>query len=385
MPTCLQWGEERVESCTSWADQGHSECTQWRDDGYSSCTAYEADCCDWWPCSWACKLVSWICVASVWVSSWVCIAAVWIAKWVCVGWTVVTTAICVLWDVVTTIVNAVLVTLEGLIGWVLSLIAAVVEIILSIPIIGAILRWVISLVTAVINIVASIVDILAGLVGIRPEKILRVCPVILADEFSRPVGNLAHAVDQLQVAADMLKRDCNIRLVPSGPFQYSTGFNGAPQVTEGWIKVLSREVGDPDTLDPSCNAEGFGNDLGKAGSKFNLLMTTHCFFGNWRRLTGYGAPVAVFFVRSVGGAEGCGLWITDFVTVVGRTMPVQPDLRRITTHEIGHATNLWHVPVASNGDNLMSVPRPMLPDVMQFRFYDWQVLLVRASKHVSYF
>lgn len=386
MPKCLEWGVERIESCNDWADEGHSECTQWRDDGYSSCAQQQADCCDWWPCSWGCDLVTWICVATVWVSSWVCIAVVWIAKWVCIGWTVLTTVICVLWDVVTTVINVVLVTLESMVGWILSLVAAVVEIILSIPIIGAIVRWVISLVAAVASVVVGLVDALLGLIGIRPEKLLRVCPVILADEFSRPVGTLAYAVDQLQVAADILKRDCNIRLVPSKPFQYSTGFNDGPKVTEDWISVLDREPGDADTLDPSCDAEGFGKDLGIAGSKFNMLMTIHCFYGNWRRLTGHGAPVSVFFVRSMaGGGDGCGLWITDFVTVVANPMPVAEDMRRVTTHEIGHASNLMHLSVVDHGDNLMSSPRPALADVMLFRLYDWQVLLMRASKHVTYF
>jgi hypothetical protein len=268
---------------------------------------------------------------------------------------------------------------------VLSAIAAIVAIILSIPILGGLIRWIVNLVTAIIWGVISIVDAVAGLIGIRPEKLLRVCPVILADERSRPVDSLEHAVDQLQIAANILKRDANIRLIPSAPFKYATGFGDVPIVTKDWIRVLTREPGDSDTLDPPCDLAGFGADLGVAGSKFNLLMMVHCFYGGWRRLIGYGAPVSVFFVRSVPGSEGCGMWIVDFITVAAQSLPIVEDLRRVTGHELGHATNLWHIDASSNGDNLMAVPRPNVPDVMTYRLYTWQVLLVRASKHVSYF
>lgn len=385
MPSCLQWGQENFTECAEWLDNGHSECTEWEDHGYSECSDWDKNCCDWWPCSWGCKIVSWVCAATVWIASWVCVVSVWISSWVCAAWVTVTSLVCVLWDIATTVINVVLVTIESIVGWVLSGLAAIVAVILSIPFLGGLIRWIINLVTAIVWAVVSLADAFLGLIGIRPEKLLRVCPVILADERSRPVDTVAHAVDQLQVAANLLKREANIRLVPSGPFKYSTGFNDAPVVTEEWIKVLDREPGDSDTLDPPCDAEGFGADLGVAGSKFNLLMIVHCFFGAWRRLLGYGAPVSVFFVRSVPGSEGCGMWIVDFVTVAANVVPTPQDLRRVTTHELGHSTNLWHVDASSNGDNLMAVPRPAVPDVMNYRLHTWQILLVRASKHVTYF
>ncbi|WP_227386469.1 hypothetical protein [Microvirga rosea] len=291
-----------------------------------------------------------------------------------------------MWDVVVTIINAVVVTIESILGWVWSAIAAIIAVILSIPILGAFIRWIISLATAIVWTIASIADTIAGLLGIRPEKLLRVCPVILADERSRPVDTIDHAVDQLQAAAHLLKREANIRLVPSAPLQYVTGFSGTPIVTKDWITVLDREPGDSDTLDPPCDANAFGADLGVAGSKFNLLMTVHCFYGGWRRLLGYGAPVSVFFVRSVKPSkDGCGTWIVDFVTVAAQPMPTSQDLRRVACHEIGHTGNLWHLGATDNADNLMATPRPMVTDVMNYRLYDWQVLLLRASKHVSYF
>jgi hypothetical protein len=268
---------------------------------------------------------------------------------------------------------------------VLSGLAAIIAILLSLPIIGAIIRWLLNFLTAIIWFLIGLPDLILGLLGIRPEKLLRVCPVILTDERGKPVGNLKHAIDQLQIAANLMKRECNVRLVPLKPFQYATGLNGAPTVTADWIKVIDRGSHDSDVLDPDCDLSGFGADLGVAGSKFNLLMMVHCFYGAWRRLLGYGAPVSVFFVRSQqgGAAEGCGMWIVDFITVVGHVMPVSEDFRRVTVHEMGHATNLLHVD--GTGDNVMIMPRPSTTNVMDFRFYTWQILLIRASKHVSYF
>lgn len=163
MPSCIQWGEERHQECSQTADQGYNECTQTRDDGYRNC-------CTWWPCSWLCD-------AWVWVSNIVCVAWTWISNVVCVAWTWTTTAVCVLWDVVTTIVGAVIVTLESTLGWLPSLIAFVIEGILSIPVLGTLLRWIMNAATHVAFIVASLIDAGLGLIGIRPEKKIRVCTI----------------------------------------------------------------------------------------------------------------------------------------------------------------------------------------------------------------
>ncbi len=362
MPECLEWATERIESCNEWRDEGHNECSDWDDR-----------CCDWWPCSWACKIITWICVGFVWIAS-----------WVCVGWTVVTTTACVLWDVVTTVVNAVLVTLESLLGWVLSAIAFIIELIEMIPILGTLVRWIINIVTTIVATIVSLGDALLGLIGIRPEKKLRVCTVILRDEAGNPVAPVSYAVDLLQVAANVFKRDANVRLVPLAPFKYDSGFAGAPIVTADWV-VTESGGSDGDTLDAPCNA---GSDWWLGGSKFQFKVSTNCFFGAWRRVTGYGSPVTCFVIRSIPGAFGCSLWITDYLTVIQQAPVRPPGLinRRVLAHEAGHSTNLWHVNAGSNPTNLMGVPwTAAVPDLTQSRLEDWQVLLVRASRHVTYF
>ena len=393
MPTCLKWGRERHRECTQTRDEGYNSCTATRDEGYSSCTATRdrgyRDCCDWWPCSWACKAWTWIsnivCVAWTWVSNIVCVAWTWVSNVVCVAWTWITTAFCMVWDVITTVVNAILVTLESLLGWVLSALAFIVELLQMIPVFGTFVRWLINGITLIVNVLISIPDTLLGILGIRPEKKLRVCTVILSDEKGVPVATRADVVPMLQLAADIYKRDANIRLIPSRPFKYDTGFAATETVDESWI-VVDTAASDTDTLEAECNAVG---EWLLGGTKFQVKSSTLCFFGNWRNVLGYGAPINCFVIRDVPGTSvGCSLFITDYVTV---DQGAVTGSRRTIGHEIGHSCMLGHVCVDNDVTNLMSTQDACSPrsaaasDRNNPTMHDWQVLLVRTSKHVSYF
>lgn len=103
---CKQWGYELERRCRDWAAQQREECAQWADEGYSRCDDWETtwerrcddwdkDCCDWWPCSWACDVITWICQGWTWVSSQVCRAWVWVANWVCKAWYTILEWVCV--------------------------------------------------------------------------------------------------------------------------------------------------------------------------------------------------------------------------------------------------------------------------------------------------
>src|ERR1051326_7958520 len=248
MPACIEWGEERHQECSETEDQGYNECSQEEDQGYR-------DCCDWWPCSWACD------------------AWVWVSNFVCVAWTWVTTAVCVLWDVVTTIVNAILVTLESILGWVLSAIAFIIELLEMIPILGTLIRWIINGVTWLIWEIVGLGDVVLSWLGIRPEKILRICTIILSDEKGQPVASVENAVALLQVAANVYKRHANVRVVPLRPFYYATGFSGPETVDASWVQTDTGSSGS-NILDAPCSA---GGEWLVEGSILQFKSSTMCF------------------------------------------------------------------------------------------------------------
>jgi hypothetical protein len=95
--SCARYEEQSYQTCSRYEDQGYNACDRYEDRGYNACREWKKNCCDWWPCSWACEIISWFCVAWVWVSHWVCVAWIWVSHLVCVAWTWVTHLVCVLW------------------------------------------------------------------------------------------------------------------------------------------------------------------------------------------------------------------------------------------------------------------------------------------------
>lgn len=349
MPRCAKWGKER-----------HQECSQYRDEGYNSCADYRSRCCDWWPCSWACEVVSWFCYAWYWVSSVVCVA-----------WTWITTAVCVIWDSFTTIVNAVVETIESIVSWVGSAIAFFVELIFAIPYLGRLLKWIWNGILTLVWGLVGIIDVIAGIIGIRPEKKLRLCVVMLNDERGNPVGDPNAVVPHLQAAIEIYRAEANVRVIPAGPFHYTSGFAGDEQASLDWIHGTGRGPSGSGVLDVSCDTPAAGEDLSAIGSNFDVIASTACFYTNFRRVIGYGAPIIVFVIRTIKGSQlGCSLGpLTDYV-VIEASNPI------CVAHEMGHACNLWHV---SDNANLMN------PGCGRRNLAWWQVALVRASRHVTYF
>jgi hypothetical protein len=372
MPACIRWGEERHEECSRTEDQGYDECSRSEDEGHRAC-------CDWAPCSWFCD-------AWVWISHVVCVAWTWVSNVVCVAWTWVTTAICVLWDTITTLVNAILVTLESILGCALSAIAFLIELVEMIPLVGTLVRWILNAATSLVWLVGGLLDTLLGVLGIRPEKILRICTVILSDEKGNPVGSIENAVAMLQLAANVYKRDANIRLVPLRPFHYATGHASAITVDETWVQTDAARS-ESNLLDAPCNA---GGEWLVAGSLLQSKSSVLCLYGAWRRVLGYGAPITCFLVRSMPGALGCSLVITDYVSVIGN-FNLPPDSPRTIGHEVGHSSLLWHTCVDDGIRNIMATGEPCDPDSLTApdradpELEDWQALLVRTSKHATYF
>lgn len=314
--------------CIEEAEEQRKECAQYRDDGYNKCNAWDSNCCDWWPCSWGCKLITWLCIGWYWVSNLVCVA-----------WTWVTEVVCVAWEIVSTVANAVVETVESIVGWVVSAVGFIVELIFSIPILGRILKWAWNIVLTAFWGFVGLADAVLGFFGFLPEKKLRICVVVLRDEKGTALAQPADIVPHLQDAIDIYREEANVRLIPSGPFQYDSAFASGETADTSWVHVNGNSSSS-DILDVSCGGGAAGEDLWVSGSKFEYLASTKCFYSNTRRILGYGAPVIIFIVRSVAGKLGCSIGpLSDYVTIQGSN-PI------CIAHELGHACNLWHI-----GDN----------------------------------
>jgi len=374
MATCLEYAKERTDDCEVWEDQGNTGCSSWS---------------PWF---------SWICFVFVWISNMVCIAYVW-----------VTTGLCVLWDIVVTIADAIIVTLESiLVGWILNLVATFVELIFLIPFLGPALKWVWNVVLTVFNALYGIADAVAYLFGIRPQKKLRVCTIIYVDRKGNAVASDADVLSVLNRAIQIYFREMNVVIVRSAPFQYTTGFLTPPVADASW---LSKRIVSDETLTACCNLCMAGEEFGGKGRERQWLLLQDCFWGNWRRLLGLGAPVVIFIIKSMESTTitfangtkgisqtiGCALGpLTDYITVassgpainIPNALQASPDT---TAHELGHKNNLWHLKLPGDTVNLMFANEDNLVDSngiplsgIDNQLYDWQRVIVRASRHLSY-
>src|SRR5688572_3576257 len=376
MSTCIEWGKQWTRKCNEYREDRIKKCSEWEEKWDKQCSDWDDKCCDWWPCSWGCKLVTWVCIGWKYVSTWVCKGWYWVVNIVCVAWVWVVTAVCVAWDVITTVVNAILETLESILVWILDALALIINIILSLPIIGRLIEWLKSIVLEAIWRIFGLPDGIFGLLGWRPEKKLRICTIIVLDEKDQPVAKKSDIVEEIQRAIDIFKEQANVRLIRSAPFQYDSGFAGNETATEDWISTR-----DMPTLDVECGVGSAGEDLWLSGTDYEVNSSFGCFYGKFRRLIGYGAPITIFVVRSIDGGDttGCSLGpLTDYVTVVGTEIVDKTTI----AHELGHSCGL-DFPKRHSDDptNLMYGTDSNNRRDMTAK----QVFLFRNSRHVTYF
>lgn len=395
MATCLEYATEQVTACTSWGQTQRSACTSWGSVTRSSCS------------SWG--FFSFICVVLTTIVEWICLAVEIIIESVCLAWATTVTAICVVWEVVVTIATAVFDVIEAVLGWLFSAVSALMDLVFAIPYVGRVLKWLWNvIITAVVTAPVTIGEGILYFLGIRPQKKLRICTVIANDEKGNPVARVSDVVSLINDTIVMFRNRLNIQILDASPGQFSSGFaTVGNRASESWVR-FSPGPWTTSELDGSCSnftAAAFGEDLSTTGSERQLKLIVPCFFGAWRRLTGFGAPVTVFVQRSIGGGLfiGCALGpLTDYVMLaatftpgaadansddVADTIALSPGNPGITTppspnnllaHELGHKCNLWHV---SDPANLMSGSGSSNSDGLD----DFQIMLVRGSRHVSFF
>lgn len=314
-----------IKNCIEWADESYDECTEYRDDGYYRCSRWKKSCIDWlpWPLSYICYLFEWVCLAWYWVSNLVCNV-----------WTTFVTTVCVLWEFIS------ILAAPG---------AILVEFILSIPLIGRIIKELFSVLAEIVWRIFGIADVFLDGLGVLFPKKLRICIVILKDEKGEPTSSEQILQPYIDDAKKIYDDEARILLIIQGIY---TVDKPAPK----------------NALDVDCGAGAWGDDLWLPGGYFERQLK-RCALGGLGRLTGYGAPVTVFVVRDVKNEKGCSLGpLSDYVTVEGEE-PI------CFAHEISHALGLWHIDEPNNLAN---------PVCGGKKLKKWQRIIIRNSRHVTY-
>jgi hypothetical protein len=292
-----------------------------------------------WVARAACVAGAAVAVAACWVARAACVAAAAVARAACIAAAAVALAVCVA------------------VNFVLDVIGFLVELVLSIPIIGGIIRTVLNWGTEIIWRLVGVFDFVGSLAGIRLRKKMYF-GVIVPSVNSVPIVPDVDIQRQVDAAISFYDSTCNINLIFSG--------------------ICHTDVPAPDgALNPACDAGGFFNDWWLAGSYFEWAAATCKFEDSFRRVIGLGAEIIVFIVQNVTTANtnGCSFASTHNYVVI-EAKPT--DRVFVAAHEMGHACWLTH-----DGDpaNLMNPITPSAGPTLS----NLQIAVVRWSKHCVYF
>jgi hypothetical protein len=246
------------------------------------------------------------------------------------------------------------------VGFFLDVLGFLIELALSIPIIGGFLRTILNWATEVFWRAVGLIDFAASLAGFRPRKKMYFGVIVPS------VGNISIVPDvdiqrQVDAAVSFYDQTCNINMIFTGICHT----NIAPP---------------PGGLVMSCDKGGFFSDWGLAGSYFEFAASTCKFSDSFRRVSGFGGQIIVFIVQNVLDVpplltNGCSFASThDYVVIEAKPN----DQAFVAAHEIGHACWLLH----DNSDptNLMNSITPGTTPTLT----NGQIALVRWSKHCVY-
>lgn len=258
--------------------------------------------------------------------------------WVC--W-IVTTLVKVVTTVVVTVVKTVTRVVCEAVAFVLNVVAALVHLLLAIPLVGRLVAQVVNFVTYAIGTLVG-----AAMEALDPDSTLtmRLCVIVLRRQNGDPLfkpsnsGDLEQALEEVNA---LYSREANVEV--EYEIERAEGnLASAPQATS----VACSAFGE-DTF------AGWADDLGGAGSIYEILATRYCFDSSFSRLTGIASPLVVFVVEDVEGAEGCSLGpVSDYVAIEADAIRPGDD-RFPLAHEIGHSCGLTH---HSGVNNLMNNP-----------------------------
>lgn len=298
------------------------------------------------------------------------------------AWDWVTDALEWVWDGLTSLGGAVVTGIEILLSPIGILLGYALGAVYIIPFFGPIAEGIINTITTIIWYVVGIVDFILSLLGIRPEKKLRVTVIALKDK-NGPMASEPDITNAMRELSKTFKNRANIRIINNVLGEFTFEWNDVEPPAASWIYYPS-DSSSEDILEGECDSDGFVSDLGTDGSRYEALSTIIAPWSSIRRLTGYGAPIFIFIIRNFSdpSKNGCsmGSW-NDYVLIAGHAL--KPDStgvvkdKYLIAHECAHACNLWHVSSISN----LLYSEETRGDYLT----DFQISLLRISRHVSYF
>lgn len=216
------------------------------------------------------------------------------------------------------------------------------------------LLWeIFNILKEVANRVVKFPELLITLLSVRFPKKLKLRIVVLRDERGVPLATNEEVLPAFDEARRILGRAAGVS-VEAAEWRVVTAPHGAPK----------------EALDCHCTDGAWRDDLGVAGDFYRSLMAKT----TAGTLTGYGAPITVFIVRSISTHNGCSLGAAaDYVTLEAKMLKSS---RRLLVHEVAHACGLWHT---KRPNNLM------IPKGPGEELTGWQAAILRTSRHVTYF
>ncbi len=241
--------------------------------------------------------------------------------------------------------------------------AAPVDLVFSIPIVGRIVKWAWNLILTILHLPFGVIEWIFLTKGHKPAKKMKLAVVLFTDKDDNPVVQASQVIEQIKQTVDFYKDKANILVQSANP-------SASDLPAEDWI-YISKKTPSKRINWVGCNLIAFREDLWLTGMSFQFMALSRLFHTNFRRIIGFGSPIVVYIVEDVAGFRGCSLGpLTDYVTVDSKGLVCM-------THEIGHACTLFHE--NEDTENLMH-PKGCEKTKLTTK----QIAIMRASRHVSF-